>query len=597
MRIALFFLLAGCLGAPRAASLPTPDSMDRLARDYWQFLLADSPRDATWIGDHRFDSEIEDISPAAIARVRAEEHRFLDRAAALDPKALSAEDRINRDVLVEHLEADLGAAACHLENWHVDHLEGPQVSWSQLAAQHPVRKAQGVRDLVARYKKMPAYFAQVIADLTAGAKQGWVAPEVNLTRTAAQLDAMIAAPLDHSAFMPKCDDIAKDIGESERRALCEELRGAVEREVHGTLERYRNFIRQDLLPKARKLPGLAGLPFAAPCYAAMIRATLGSAKTPAELHRLGLEEVDRIRAEMKILAERAGFKDAHAYAESLTHDPKQHVKTRDELVAVAKPILARALAAAPKAIGHLPQTPIELSVMEGFREKESPAAYYDEAPDDHSRPAHFMLNTYQAETRPLFTMEALTFHEGVPGHHVQIGIADERKNVPDFRRRSLAPLTSGWWGGDSAFVEGWALYAERLAKELGLYSSDAAEFGRLTFELWRAYRLVIDTGLHAMGWTREQALKALGEGTALSEVDVNNEVDRYITWPAQALAYKVGEIEIRRLRALAEQKLGARFAEREFHDELLRHGAMPLPILSRVMQRWIDVESTASPPR
>ena len=564
--------------------MPAGESVRALAQDYWDLVLRSDPRGATSLGDHRYDAEVEDASAAGIAKFRSAEHAILDRVAALDGRALNQEDRLTREVLVAAIEADLDLAVCHLENWQIDHLYGVQVTWADMVSAHPLAKAQGVRDLIARYRKAPAVFAQYEANLDIGLAHEWVAAEVNLTRLVSQLDAMLAAPLTTSPFFPA--DIAKDLPSNEREALSNELREAVQKQMMPALQGYRDFVAKKLLPKARKAPGLSGLPFGVKCYTAEITNYLGEAHAPEELHKLGLQEVDRIRAEMKILASKAGYASIREYAVALDKDPKQHVKTREELVAFAQRTLARAQAAVPQVIGHMPVTKIELRQLEAYREKESPAAYYGPAPEDHSRPAYYWLNTYKAETRPLFTAEALAFHEGVPGHHIQLSVAHELKDVPVFRREASA----------GAFVEGWALYAERLAKELGLYSSVASEFGRLTFELWRAERLVIDTGLHAMGWSREQAVKQLGEGVQLGEVDVANEVDRYITWPGQALSYKVGELEFRRLRALAEQKLGARFSERAFHDEVLCHGPLPLPILARVVERWIEM-TNAEPPK
>ena len=556
-----------------------------LANDYWDLSLRNDPRGATAMGDHRYDGEVEDVSPAGIALFRTREHALLDKAAALDGRKLSEEDRLTREVLVATIEADLTLAACHMENWQIDHLYGPQVTWADMVSSMPVAKAQGVRALIARYRKAPAVFAQYEANLEEGLAHEWVAADINLTRLVAQLDAMLAAPLTASPFFPS--ELAKDVSGSEREALVDELRDAVQKHMMPALKGYRDFVATKLAPKGRKTPGLSGLPFAAKCYTAEIANYLGEAHSPEDLHKLGLQEVDRIRAEMLILATKAGYKTIQEYAAALDKDPKQHVKTPAELLAFAQRTLARAQAAAPKIIGHMPATKIEVRPLEAYREKESPAAYYGPAPEDHSRPAYYWLNTYKSETRPLFTAEALAFHEGVPGHHIQLSVAQELKDTPTFRREATA----------GAFVEGWALYAERLGKELGLYSSEAMEFGRLTFELWRAERLVIDTGLHAMGWSRELAVKTLGEGVQLGEVDVANEVDRYITWPGQALSYKVGELEFRRLRALAEHKLGARFSERAFHDEVLRHGPLPLPILARVVERWINVESAGAPPR
>ena len=424
---------------------------------------------------------------------------------------------------------------------------------------------------------MPGFFAQHEANLRAGLNQGWVAAQINVSRLVSQLEEMTKTPIAESPFLPKSAGVATDVPAAERAELYATLQKAVETDVHAALAGYLAFAKNELLPKARlQKPGLAGLPFANACYSATIAQYLGASHTPSELHQLGLHEVDRIRAEMLKLAQRAHYKTIAEYQKALDDDPKEHVQTREALEKHATAILERALKATGVDI-DLPKTPIEVRRLEPYREKESPAAYYGSAPEDGSRPAYFWLNTFAPESRARYRLEALTFHESVPGHHVQQAIARELLGVPTFRKHI----------GPDAFVEGWALYAEHLAKELNLYSSDAADFGRLTYELWRAYRLVIDTGFHSEGWSREQAINMLEEGTGLAAVEVVNEVDRYITWPGQALAYKVGELEIDRLRQQAMQTLGSRFDLRAFHDAFLRHGALPLPVATHLTEEWI----------
>ncbi len=583
IRLLILFLFVACAApqakAPLAATAPK-DDMTALARDYWDAHLRTNPLEATRIGDHRFDAEVDDLSPAGHAAAEKIARGFLQRAAALEPKTLSHEDRLSRDVLIDLLTSDLAVdAACHFENWQIDHLYGAQVTWAETASAQPAGTAKAARELIARYQKMPTFFLQHESNLRVGLSKGWVAAQINVSRLVSQLEEMVRTPLEQSPYLPKEASVALDASPEERAEIYALIKKEVESDVRPALQGYLTFAKHELLPKSRMQPGLSALPFAAPCYAAVIAQYLGSEHAPKDLHQLGLQEVDRIRAEMLELAQKAHFKSIVEYQRALEKDPKQHLSTRDALQKYATDILARAIAAAPAAV-TLPETHIEVRPLEAYREKESPAAYYGSAPQDGSRPAYFWLNTYTPESRGLYTLEALTFHEGVPGHHVQQAIARELKSVPTFRRNV----------GPDAFVEGWALYAERLAKELNLYSSEAADFGRLTYELWRAYRLVIDTGLHSEGWSREQSIRTLAEGTGLAEVEVVNEVDRYITWPGQALAYKVGEIEIRRLRALAEERLGGAFDERAFHDEFLRHGALPLPVATKMMERWIDAE-------
>ncbi|MCA9540747.1 MAG: DUF885 domain-containing protein [Myxococcales bacterium] len=343
------------------------------------------------------------------------------------------------------------------------------------------------------------------------------------------------------------------------------------------LRGYRNFLEREILPHSRNRPGVDGLRDGAACYQAMIASHTGLEETPEAIHQLGLQEVARIQAEMQTLATEMGAADPAALMAALDARPDQHAADAEALLAYNRDLLARAQAALPRAFGRLPKTPIELKALEAFRAADAPAAYYYGAPDDGSRPAYYYLNTHDATERLLYQMPALAFHEAVPGHHLQIALAKETLDLPMFMRES----------GNSAFTEGWALYAERLARELDLYRTPEERFGALTYEIWRAARLVVDTGLHAKGWRRQEAIDYLNGLLGHDEGEIINEVDRYIAWPGQALAYKVGELEIRRLRAEAEAARGTNFDLRAFHDRVLRNGSVPLRVLRADIEAWL----------
>ncbi|HYB06581.1 MAG TPA: DUF885 domain-containing protein, partial [Nitrososphaerales archaeon] len=341
-------------------------------------------------------------------------------------------------------------------------------------------------------------------------------------------------------------------------------------------ERYLEFLKSQLLPVARpqEKPGIMHIAGGAEAYVKLIRVHTSLSLTPEEVHQTGLREVARINREMEELGGRVfGINRLKDILKRLRMDPSLYFSSRDEVAAKAESALARANAAIPKWFGRLPKTPCEVVTMEEHEEKHSTIAYYRPPATDGSRPGRYYINTSEPETRPRYEAEALAYHESVPGHHLQIAIAQELEGIPEFRKNS----------GVTAFVEGWGLYAERLAEEMGLYSSDLDRIGILSYDAWRACRLVVDTGMHAMGWTREQAISFMLDNTALARNNIINEVDRYITWPGQALAYKTGQLEMIGLRRDAEARLGKRFDVRKFHDALLGNGAVPLQALRQIL--------------
>ncbi len=560
-----------------------------IAAEYWELVLGHDPRLATRLGDHRFDGDLEWVGPNARDFYRSERLALVKRAAALAPASLSEAERLDRDVLVRTVTDDIAAEdACRYERWRLDHLDGLQAQLAELPISHVPDTAERAASLMARYAQVPRLVAEHIANLDAGLKGDEIAPELNARRVVEQIDGILG--LEPSPFVP-----AATHAPSRAR-----LEGLVHTHVVPALRDYRRFIVEKILPEARKTVAVGALPFGPACYAAEIVRHTGLRKSPAEVHAIGLSEVARIRLEMETLARKMRTQPPAKGAgktastskgpladvlKQLERDPKQRVTTRQALLANAEAIVARAREALPKAFRRLPRTPIELKPLEAYREKESPAAYYSRAADDGSRAATYYLNTHAPEARPLYDQEALAFHEAVPGHHLQIALAQELCCVPAFRRLE----------GHTAFVEGWALYAERLAKELGLYTSDASELGRLGAELWRAKRLVVDTGLHALGWSREQALAFMRDGSTHPDLEMENEIDRYITWPGQALAYKLGELEISSLRRQAERALGPAFDLGAFHEQLLGAGALPLDIVRKRIERWLEAATEPLP--
>ncbi|MCC6748945.1 MAG: DUF885 domain-containing protein [Deltaproteobacteria bacterium] len=563
------------LRRPSAPAVGTP--LGRLAQAYWDRLMRAAPERATYLGDRRFDAELPDPSVEARRRLVVDLERLRLGVQALEPGGLSEEERVTRAVLLWSIDGARAEEACRRVLWDLDPLYGPQVWLAELSKHHAIRTSEHAATLLARYRKIPAFLERYRGALAEGLLEGYAVPTLIVDRVLGQLDRLLALPADRSPFVATVvlpASFGKDHAARFRRQLVER----VEATVYPALRAHAAFLRREYRPHARSSVGVFALPGGRACYAALARQIAGTTRTPEEIHRIGLDELTRLEGEMRQIARKlAGHEDLPRFMAWLRSRPEMYAKQTSALLARADGIVTRALAALPRAFGRLPRRPVRVRPIEAFRAADAPAAFYYPAPDDGSRPGYFYLNVHDLSARPLYNLEALTYHEAVPGHHLQIALAQEQASLPLFRRHE----------GQTAFVEGWALYSEVLSDELGLYSSPATRFGYLNYQAWRAARLVVDTGLHALGWSRERALRFMQERTALTPREVENEIDRYINWPGQALAYLLGRLTFQELRSRATRALGPRFRLAAFHDEALRHGAVPLEILSTLIDAWI----------
>jgi uncharacterized protein (DUF885 family) len=551
-------------------------ALARLADQYWQEHLRDDPLKATEVGDRRYDDRLPDIRPEAVGRRRG---RLADLAAAVDvvdPETLDQDGRTTRDALLAVIDADLAMMDADLERFTVSPGGGPQVAFPNLADYQPADTPQAREAMVARWRAMGPWMDEEIANLSRGVGEGAVAVRMLVDRSVAQLDELLARPdEDWPLVAPAANaKLAADERERFRRAL----QVAVGESIRPAFARYRAFLVDVVAPAARDNdhPGLVHLPSGADTYAALAHVHTTTDATPQEIHQIGLAEIARIDEELASLGER--LLKTRTLAETLERlrgDPALHFTTRDEVEQVAEASLDRANAAVPDWFGRLPSLPCVVFRMLPHEEEHSTIAYYRDPVPDGSRPGRYYINTSAPETRPRYEAEALAFHESVPGHHLQVALAQELHELPAFRRHGMV----------TAYVEGWGLYAERLSDEMGLYSGELDHFGIASFDAWRASRLVVDTGMHALGWTRDQAIGFMLEHTALGPNNIANEVDRYIAWPGQALAYKIGQLELLRLRAEARDRLGDRFDIRAFHDAVLTAGPLPLGTLRGVVER------------
>jgi uncharacterized protein (DUF885 family) len=569
---------------PRLASAADPDpaaALAALCEDYWQGALESSPTFATSVGDQRYDDRLPDISPAGVAKDEERLKRVLQRARAIDEAALPAKDRLTRTALITEVEGELAQLQCGFQEWTVDPLGGPQVELMSLADYTILEIPKDAAKYVKRMRAAGHYLDDHVANLKSGLAKKRTASRDAVTKTIEQLERLDATPTDSlGAWKPVAAEHSAWKA-SDRERFAHDLSAALDQSVRPALRRYRDFLRMQVLPAARppETAGLGSLPGGIDCYKSMIRVHTSLDKDPSELHQLGLDEVAKFRRDLAALGGKVfGTTDIAEIQRRLRTSPEMHFKTGEEVETKARETLARAQAAVPQWFGKIqPHARCEVKVMGMHEAPYSTIAYYRQPSADGRRPGTYMINTYLPETRPRYEAEALAFHESVPGHHLQIAVAQELTGVPEFRKHM----------GVTSFVEGWALYTERLADEMGLYSSDLDRIGMLSFDAWRSCRLVVDTGMHAEGWSRQRAIDYMTENSLLAENNIVNEVDRYLTWPGQALAYKLGQMEILRLRDEAKKRLGARFDIKAFHDAVLANGAVSLPVLRQQIEAYI----------
>jgi uncharacterized protein (DUF885 family) len=549
---------------------PVNDLADR----FWEAVLGLNPTTATFYGDERYASRLEDPSPAGRARIRELMERTAAEAAAIPVEGLSTEDRITRDMLqvigelaVE--EDDLGLHQLRV----VDQMGGPQQLLPQLTSFQPVDTPERLEAFIERLRAYPA-FMQANADILREALgTGLTAPSIVTERTIAQIERLLAIPIDE-AIVPASVQGASD---ADRERIREIVRDHVYPADAGFLETLRGEYRH----ASREEPGLWSAPNGEQLYRTAIRSWTTLEMDPREIHEIGIADLEAIEAERRVIARAAGFgDDTFAYRASLDTLEGNTPATKDELVARAREDIDRAMAAAPRYFGRLPKAGVEVRAVEEYKERDAPFAYYYPPAADGSRDGIYYANGYDLPSRTFTKLASTTYHEAAPGHHFQITLEMENPDLNTFRR-----LGSRMVGG--AYVEGWGLYSERLADEMGLYRSEAERFGMLDGQAWRAARLVVDTGLHALRWERQRSIDFLRERAGLHETDAVIETDRYIGWPGQALTYKLGQRVIEKLRREISARDGAGFDLREFHDQVLGHGSLPLATLERELPTWV----------
>jgi uncharacterized protein (DUF885 family) len=548
-----------------------------LAARSWETILEANPTTASLIGDHRFDAEIEDASRGAENLLIEQLDGFAAEAEALDPAGLSGDDRVTRDALIFEARTQADELRSRMAEMRVDPMMGMHIQLIQGIAQLRPGERAHADALIEKTSKVGTLFDQVIERHREGVANDRTPPRVGVEKVIGQLDAYLASPLDTDPFLqiPPPSDMSESEVTAWRSAMTEQVNGV----VRPALERYRAAIADDILPAARP-PDKSGLCWLADGDEAYARAVAKYTSLDIDAdtaHQIGIDDIASLEEEYRALGDTVlGTTDIAEIYGRLRDDPTLRFETAEEVQAAAENALVRATEAIPEWFGRLPQALCVVQPIPDVGAADATLAYYFPPSPDGARPGIYFINLSEPTTRTRYEAEALAFHESIPGHHLQLAIAQELEGIPEFRRFSLV----------TAYAEGWGLYTERLSDEMGLYSDDLARMGILSFDSWRACRLVVDTGLHAKGWSRQQAIDYMLENSPQAPNNIANEVDRYIGWPGQALAYKMGQREIFRLRANAREAMGDRFDIREFHDIVLGSGAVPLGLLGDLVDAW-----------
>lgn len=571
--------------AVRPAANPAARALHRLFQEDWEFTLREDPLFATRVGDDRYNDRLPSVTVADFERQLAWHREALRRLRAIPRSALSSADRLNYDIF-ERLKRNL------IEEYEyqayflpISHISGFHIEFPELPRNVPLRTVRDYENYIARLRAFRTYTEQHIELLRAGLQAGYALPRHIVEFIEPTLRPHIVEDPEQSTLFEPFRSFPPTVPEGERGRLAEAGRAAIRESVVPAYRDFLVFIKNEYLPKSRVTIAASDLPNGAAYYRHRIRQETTLDLPPEEIHRIGLEEVRRIRGEMEAILQKVGFRgNLKEFLEFLRTDPRFYVDTPEQLLKEVSYVLKRMDGELPRLFRTLPRTPYGIRPVPDYLAPRTTTAYYMPPAGDGSRGGFYYVNTYNLKSRPLYEIEALSLHEAVPGHHLQIALQQELQDLPPFRR----------FMGFTAFVEGWALYAERLGLEVGFYQDPYSDFGRLSFEMWRACRLVVDTGIHALGWSRQQAIDFMAENTALTLHNIEAEVDRYIVWPGQALAYKMGELKIRELRRRAEAALGPAFDVREFHDVVLRNGAIPLDVLEGIVDDYIRSKQAPS---
>jgi len=557
-------------------------TLNQIFADYWEDRLTHSPEFASTLADKRFNDRISDYSVKAYNEALARGQAILLRLAEIDAAGLTDQEKVSRDLLLRHLTEDQEAAEFKEWEMPINQREGIYTTYPQLAASLSFTTVKDYDDWIARLHLIPKAFDQVTANMAIGIEDHRVPPKYLLEKALEQVKSMASQKPEDSPLALPLKSFPANIKPLDQERIRKEMLDSIGNEVLPAYMRFARFLEVTYVPAGRTDPGIDSLSDGAKYYQYLIRRRTTTDLTADQIHQIGLDEVKRDEAEMLAIAQKLGFQDLKSFNASLKTNPKLHPASREALLAAVNGYLTPMQARLPKLFGVLPKAKFEVVPVPDYLEKTAAPAYYEGGAPDGSRPGRLFIDTYNATDRNLYQMEDLAYHEGLPGHHLQISIAQELQDIPAFRK----------YGGYTAYVEGWGLYSERLGKDVGLYQDPYSDYGRLEGDIWRAIRLVVDTGVHSKHWTRDQMVQYFHDHSSIDDTSIQSEVDRYIGWPGQALAYKIGQLKILELRDRAKKALGDKFDLRAFHDQVLDSGALPLDVLSDRIDAWIATQET-----
>jgi uncharacterized protein (DUF885 family) len=598
---ALAAILAGTTAIAHAQKLsltpqkpgvpPPPQSLDDrrkalndLFHEYWEDNLKHNPEFASTIGDMRYNDQITDYSVKAYNDGLARERKFMLQLAEIDSTGFTDDEKVSQELLLRQFEQDDEAAEFKEWELSVNQLDGVYSDFTSLVSQLSFNTVKDYDDWIARLHAIPTAFDQVTQNLAIGMQDGRVPPKYLLAKTLDLVKEQANKKPEDSPFAEPLKKFPASVGAQEQTRIKQEMLDAITKEVLPAYLRFARFIEVSYVPAGREQPGINALPDGKRYYQFLIRRTTTTDLTPDQIHQIGLDEVAKDETAMLAIAQKLGFKDLASFRASLKGNANMRPASGQALFDAYKGYIKPMQARLPDLFGRLPKAPLEVVEMPSFIEKTAPPAYYQPGSPDGSRPGRLEVNELNATERNLYNVESIAYHEGVPGHHLQISIAQEMQNVPEFRKYSSY----------TSFVEGWALYAEQLGKDAGFYQDPYSDYGRLENDVWRAIRLVVDTGVHSESWSRDQMVQYFHDHSNLDEPTIQSEVDRYIAWPGQALAYKIGQRKILELRDKAKTELGVKFDIRAFHDQVIDAGAVPLDVLEQRIDAWIAAQKTGA---
>jgi uncharacterized protein (DUF885 family) len=569
------------------ASAAAPDSVAARSRalsalftEIWEDGLKHSPEFASSIGDKRYDDQLTDYSVQEVNASLARGRGYIQKLSEIDTAGLPEQERLSAELMLRSLIDDQEGAKFKEWEMPVNQFNGFHTDLPQIVNRLQFDSAKDYDNYIARLQKVPKAFSQIMTNMELGIEDGRMPPQYLLEKVLVQTQALAGQKAEESPFAQPLKKFPKTVSAEEQKRISGELLEAISTQVLPSYQRFAKFLQFEYVPKGRKEPGAWALPNGEAYYAFRIRQSTTLNKTAAEIHQIGLDEVKRDETEMLAIVHKLGFTDMKSFSAALKANPKEHPASKEALLAAYRGYIAQMQPKLPELFGRLPKAPLEVVPVPAYMEKDQAQAYYDNGTPDGKRPGRVYVNTYNVADRSLASVEAVAYHEGIPGHHLQLSIGQELTGLPEFRKYSYY----------TAYTEGWGLYSERLGKDVGFYQDPYSDYGRLEADIWRAIRLVVDTGVHSQHWTRQQMVDYFHDHSTIDETNVQSEVDRYIAWPGQALGYKMGQLKILELRDRAKTALGPKFDIRAFHDEVLDSGALPLDVLDQRVNDWIAAQ-------